>query len=30
MMPLAIRGFELIPLDLEATYLEACQRLRLA
>jgi hypothetical protein len=29
-MPLAVRGLGLIPLDLDATYREACQRSRLA
>jgi hypothetical protein len=28
-MPLSVRGFGVIPVDLEATYTEACQRSRL-
>jgi hypothetical protein len=28
-LPLAVRGFRVVPLDLEATYADACQRSRL-
>ncbi len=28
-MPLAMRGLGLVPVELEATYTEACQRSRL-
>jgi hypothetical protein len=29
-LPLAIRGFRTLPLDLEATYMDACERSRLS